>query len=294
MAAVVAVVAGKARGVPNMADGFLGRWSRRKQDVLAGKVVAEPPAPAPTPEGDAALASDPSRQPLALPATSQSTLRGPQGPAAVDTEGTSASAASAPVAPPEPPTLADAQALTQDSDFAPFVSRAVSPEVRNMAMKKLFADPHFNVMDGLDIYIGDYSQPDPLPAQTLRQMASAHALGFFDHEKDAADGGALAADQQASAPAEDAVSEDPIAPVNGQPRDGAETKAHQDVAQSQVCNAVPSEPSCHSLSQPGLVTPSESEAVARPASHTDHDHDAHLRLQPDDAPQRKGAGRGTA
>lgn len=274
-----------------MADGFLGRWSRRKQDVLAGKVVAEPPAPASTPEGDAARARDPARQPLAPLATPPSTLRGPQGTVAMDAGETPATA---PDAPPEPPTLADAQALTKDSDFAPFVSRTVSPEVRNLAMKKLFADPHFNVMDGLDIYIGDYSQPDPLPAQTLRQMASAHALGFFDHEKEAADGGALPPDPQALAPTEEGVSEDSIAPVNGQPRDGAETKAHQDVAQSQVCNAVPSEPSSRFLSQPGPVTPSEPEAVVRPASHTDHDHDAHLRLQPDDAPQRKGAGRGTA
>jgi hypothetical protein len=39
----------------------------------------------------------------------------------------------------------------------------VAPEVKNAAFKKLFADPHFNVMDGLDIYIDDYSKPDPLP-----------------------------------------------------------------------------------------------------------------------------------
>ena len=30
-------------------------------------------------------------------------------------------------------------------------------------MKKLFADPHYNVMDGLDVYIDDYSKPDPIP-----------------------------------------------------------------------------------------------------------------------------------
>ena len=46
-------------------------------------------------------------------------------------------------------------------------------DVRNAAMKKLFADPHFNVMDGLDIYIGDYTQPDPLPEGMLAQMAGA-------------------------------------------------------------------------------------------------------------------------
>jgi hypothetical protein len=33
--------------------------------------------------------------------------------------------------------------------------------VRNAALKKLFTDPHFNVMDGLDVYIDDYGKPDP-------------------------------------------------------------------------------------------------------------------------------------
>lgn len=274
-----------------MADGFLGRWSRRKQDVLAGKVVAEPPAPAlaptPAPQGSAARLSDPTGHAAPPLGTSDAKLRNTQGPATVDAHADEASA------PPPPPTLADAQALTANSDFKPFVSRAVSPEIRNLAMKKLFADPHFNVMDGLDIYIGDYSQPDPLSPETLRQMASAHALGFFDHEKEATDvagSGPVPADSQAQA----ALAGDTMAPVNGQPRDDAETDVPQDVAQSRVCTAVPSGAPSELISKPGGAPPSVPEAVARPASHTDHDNDAHLRLQPDDAPQRESAGRGTA
>jgi hypothetical protein len=66
------------------------------------------------------------------------------------------------------------------------MARGVSPEVRNAAMKKLFADPQFNVMDRLDTYIDDYSQPDPLPAAMLRQMASAQFLKLFDDDNEAA------------------------------------------------------------------------------------------------------------
>ena len=58
----------------------------------------------------------------------------------------------------------DLAALGRDSDFTRFVTPEVSGEVRNAALKKLFSDPHFNVMDGLDTYIDDYSKPDPLPA----------------------------------------------------------------------------------------------------------------------------------
>ena len=252
-----------------MADGFLGRWSRRKQDVQAGKPVQDPPPPARTPAPQIAPPS-PSPAPVAAVAA-------PAAPAAPVTP--------APDAPP--PTLADAEALTPASDFKPFVARDVSPEVRNLAMKKLFADPHFNVMDGLDIYIGDYTQPDPLPEGMLRKMASAHALGFFDHEKkaDAApDVPVNGAAVEASADAE------AIAPALAQPRDDAQGPSPADVAQSGVCNAIPSDPT----SELEMVTRSSEDAEAMPASHTKNDHDAHLRLQPDDAPQRQGVGRGAA
>lgn len=247
-----------------MADGFLGRWSRRKQDAREGK----PPA-------------DESQAPAASSAAARSAARtvAEPAPAAQPTPPPQASAALAEEAPP-PPTLADAQALTPESDFKPFIQRAVSPEVRNLAMKKLFADPHFNVMDGLDIYIGDYTQPDPLPAGMLRQMASAHALGLFDHEKKEA---------QAPAPLGDAAPPPAIAPGPAQPREDAGASGPADVAQSGVCTAVPS-------AAPSEPEPAATSAVAAaPASHSDHDHDdASLRLQPDHAPQRESAGRGTA
>jgi hypothetical protein len=72
--------------------------------------------------------------------------------------------------------------LHPDADFRPFVAKAVAPEVRNAAFRKLFSDPHFNVMDGLDTYIDDYAKPSPLPEGVLQQMASAEFLKLFDDE----------------------------------------------------------------------------------------------------------------
>lgn len=140
-----------------MADGFLGRWSRRKLDVQQGKPLEAPERPA---------------APVAAPPAVPATVPAAQAPAVAE---------SAPHEPP-PPTLREAQALTPQSDFTPFVARGVAPEVRNAAMKKLFADPHFNVMDGLDIYIEDYTRPTPLPARLLQEMASARALGLVQDE----------------------------------------------------------------------------------------------------------------
>ena len=62
------------------------------------------------------------------------------------------------------------------------MGQGVAPEVKNAAMKKLFADPHFNVMDRMDIYIDDYSQADPLPLAMLRQMNGAKFLNLFEDE----------------------------------------------------------------------------------------------------------------
>ncbi len=74
-------------------------------------------------------------------------------------------------------------ALTKESDYSRFVGRDVDPGVKNAAMKKLFAsDPHFNVMDGLDVYIDDYNRFEPVPRNLLRQLVNARAMGFLDDE----------------------------------------------------------------------------------------------------------------
>ena len=81
---------------------------------------------------------------------------------------------------PEP--LPSIEHLTGESDFSPFMKADVTPALRNQAMKKLFTDPHYNIMDGLDIYIDDYGKPDPIPPAMLRMMHQAKSLGLFDNE----------------------------------------------------------------------------------------------------------------
>ncbi|MDB5946332.1 MAG: hypothetical protein JWQ33_1358 [Ramlibacter sp.] len=187
-----------------MADGFLGRWSKRKLDARG-----RPPEPAP-------LLPDP-----AVPEAVIAANAGIQ---------TSPAPTAAPVvAEPPPLTLEDAQALTPESDFRPFAARGVAPEVQNAAMKKLFSDPHFNVMDRLDTYIDDYSQPDPMPMEMLRKLASAKFLGLFDEEEK----------QEAEQAAEQAR----------RARELADNPTSQTVAQSAAAPAVPS---AHAHDDPDL------------------------------------------
>jgi len=68
--------------------------------------------------------------------------------------------------------------LGPDSDFGQFLRQEISEEVRRKAMKTLFADPHFNVMDGLDIYIDDYTISDPIPEAMLATLTQARGLLF--------------------------------------------------------------------------------------------------------------------
>jgi hypothetical protein len=156
-------------------DGFLTRWARRKAEARGGAPAAEasPAAPAAGDAGEAPLPTLPGLAPAATPAP------GPAQPTPL-------------------PTLDDVARLTHASDFSPYVARNVDAGVRNAAMKKLFSDPHFNVMDGLDTYIDDYGKPDPIPLAMLRKMNQSAVLGLFADELDPA----LPKDATAPAPAE--------------------------------------------------------------------------------------------
>ena len=247
------------------ADGFLGRWARRKNDALQGKPLEEPalvvpPVPVPLP-ADVALGS------------TNAVVAGQETPASE--------------AAPEPLrelSLDDAKLLTKDSDFKPFMASNVGPEVRNAAMKKLFADPHFNVMDGLDIYIDDYSISEPIPEAMLRQMTSAKFLKLFDDEEEDEGGEkdmktAESTDNQDSA--EVASRENANAPDE-------ETVTHFDELSQPVlpdADSAPSLPAPINYSQPDLLA--DSGARLHEHDHTD------LRLQPDDAASGPEAGRRT-
>jgi hypothetical protein len=162
--------------------GFLSRWSRRKVEVREGRVLDEPPAPPPI---SARAVPQPSATPSARVPHVQPTALSQAGVASA-----SPLAAADPgeaVPKPDAPTMADVEQLTPQSTYANFMARDVAPEVKNAAMKKLFTDPHFNVMDRLDIYIDDYGIPDPLPLAMLRQMTSAKVLNLFDDEPELAD-----------------------------------------------------------------------------------------------------------
>ena len=76
----------------------------------------------------------------------------------------------------EPPELPSIEKLDFDSDYRAFFHPKVSEETRRAALKKLFSDPRFNVMDGLDVYIDDYSKSEPIPPAMLAGLRQAQKI----------------------------------------------------------------------------------------------------------------------
>jgi len=68
------------------------------------------------------------------------------------------------------------------SEYGQFLKPGVDENLRRAALKKLFLDPHFNVMDGLDVYIDDYSKEDPISQEMLKTLAHARDLLFKEAE----------------------------------------------------------------------------------------------------------------
>ena len=238
-------------GVAEDRPGFLGRWARRKTDVLQGKLLDEPGVPLDKVPVPASSAS-------AVPANAL-----PETAPVVET-----------ATPEKLLSLDDVKLLTQESDFRPFMARNVGPEIRNAAMKKLFTDPHYNVMDGLDIYIGDYSIADPIPESMLRQMVGARLLKIFneDDENNESSQQAIAAQ----------------APVDSSSPDDLNNPTSEIVAQSGNSSAI------HSPKTLSAEFSSQPETFKDPGASQPDDHaHSHLRLQPDHAPSAPSAGHGT-
>ena len=151
---------------------FLKRWSRRK--VASKAVPAGPTADA-------------------LPAQAGTP------PAPIPEDEASA---------PQP--LPPVESLTPESDFTAFMKPDVDPGVRREALKVLLRDPRFNVMDGLDVYIDDYSKPDPLPPEWLAKMNQMKHLGHYIEQVLE---GAEPKPEEASGELQNTMVEQPVAPA---------------------------------------------------------------------------------
>jgi hypothetical protein len=99
-------------------EGFLQRWSRRKQQINEGLPLEEDPVV------EQALEVNPEEI---------------QAPVLTDVD------------------MPPIESLGEHSDYTGFMSPGVSDQLRNLALRKLFGIPVFNIRDGLDDYDDDFT-----------------------------------------------------------------------------------------------------------------------------------------
>ena len=86
----------------------------------------------------------------------------------------------------EAPELPVLDQLTPRSDFTAFMHPKVQDSVRRVALKKLFADPHFNVPDLNEAYSGDWTGGEPIPPEMLATLKHARSVLFREEDEEKA------------------------------------------------------------------------------------------------------------
>jgi len=76
------------------------------------------------------------------------------------------------------PALPPVEQLTPESDFTPFMDPRVDGDTRRSALKKLFADAHYNVPDPFEAYSEDYTAGEPISMEMLKTLNHAKQLIF--------------------------------------------------------------------------------------------------------------------
>ena len=68
--------------------------------------------------------------------------------------------------------LPQLSSISLAEDFTPFMQAKVPQALKRQALKALFKEPHFNVMDGLDTYIDDYTVFEPIAPDVMATLSS--------------------------------------------------------------------------------------------------------------------------
>lgn len=150
-----------------MADGFLSRWSRAKTIDRSIREQGEAPGPSSGEVGDQA-------DPLAAEGLAPKTLD-------ESMQQSSASVAAEAAEPQQPaPSMEDAKALSVGDDVSRFMGAHVAAEVRSMALRKLFALPHYNVRSDMDVYSEDFFNMPKLTAAEVANLQQSESLSLFE------------------------------------------------------------------------------------------------------------------
>jgi hypothetical protein len=103
----------------------------------------------------------------------------------------------------EAPRLPPVDALTPESDFKDFMHPRVDSALRRVALKKLFADPHFNTPDPFEPFSGDWNAAETISEEMLKTLQQARTHIFDDYNKKEEEKSPTEKSETAEAPKED-------------------------------------------------------------------------------------------
>ena len=134
-------------------ENFVSRWSRRKNEA---RKTAEKPGETMPPSPPAPAAPVVSNEGAAAPPDAS--------------------------APRELPPLESLKGLA--SEYTEFLKPGVDENLRRSALKKLFADPHFENFERFEAYCEDFTKGEPIPLAMLKTLEHAKGLLFDDEKKE--------------------------------------------------------------------------------------------------------------
>lgn len=204
-------VAGATQNKPRD-EPFLSRWARLKQQ---------------------------SREPPAAQAGAPPAPREEQPPGAEAGEHETATAAEAGSESREPAGLPPLDSLTEDSDFGPFMRTGVDPELRRAALRKMFRNPRYAVVDELDPFRADFAAFTALGDIVTADMkfhAERLLRAQLEQAAEAAEDAGTAPGEAGPATAADAAATDAAAPADAgvAAQDGSATPAEKSDEQRDV------------------------------------------------------------
>lgn len=85
------------------------------------------------------------------------------------------------------PALPPVETLTPQSDFAGFMNPKVKEELRRMALKKLFSDPHFSTPDPFEPFSGDWTVGEPIAQELLAKLNQTRSVLLSQAEREEQD-----------------------------------------------------------------------------------------------------------
>ncbi len=179
----------------DIGESVLSRWSRRKLEVEQESVSVEQAAPLESIDG-----------------LNEPVVEEVEAPLLTDAD------------------MPDIESLTEESDFSGFMSSGVSDELRNLALRKLFRAPVFNIRDGLDEYDEDYTYFEKLGDIVTCDMK--HQIEMQEQKLREAQANEDAANEEAAredAAREDAASDESASDEAASDEAASDEAEHEDV-----------------------------------------------------------------